>query len=66
LLHGTEQLPARAAVLTRLRAEVVLDAVISSGRAVVEVAAVHGLAWWTVQHTVNVAAVTSGLEGRLE
>jgi transposase len=52
----TEQLPARARCLTRLR-EAVLDAVIGSGRAVDEVAAAYGLAWWTVQATVNTAAV---------
>ncbi|MGH3461311.1 MAG: ISL3 family transposase [Kribbellaceae bacterium] len=52
----TEQLPVRARCLTRLR-EAVLDAVVGSGRAVDEVAGAYGLAWWTVQHTVNAAAV---------
>ena len=34
-----------------------LAAVIDSGRAVAEVAAAFGVAWWTVQATVNAAAV---------
>ena len=34
-----------------------LAAVIDSGRAVAEVAADYGVAWWTVQATVNAAAV---------
>lgn len=33
------------------------DAVIDSGRAVSEVAGAFGVAWWTVQATVNAAAV---------
>src|SRR5215213_10307356 len=52
----TTQLPARARCTTRLRTAV-LDAAIGSGRAVAEVAAAHGVAWWTVQATVNAAAV---------
>jgi transposase len=52
----SEQLPARARCTTRLRTAV-LDAVIDSGRAVAEVAADYGVAWWTVQATVNAAAV---------
>lgn len=54
--QATEQLPPRARCLTRLR-EAVLEAVIGSGRAVEEVASAHGLAWWTVQATINTAAV---------
>ena len=53
---ATTQLPARARCTTRLRAAV-LGAVIDSGRAVAEVAADYGVAWWTVQATVNAAAV---------
>jgi len=53
---ATAELPARARCTTRLRAAV-LDAVIGSGRAVAEVAAAHGVAWWTAQATVNAAAV---------
>jgi transposase len=52
----TAELPVRARCTTRLRTAV-LDAVIDSGRAVSEVAAAHGVAWWTVQATVNAAAV---------
>jgi transposase len=53
---ATEQLPVRARCTTRLRTAL-LSAVIDSGRAVAEVAAEHGVAWWTVQATVNTAAV---------
>ena len=53
---ATDQLPARARYTTRLRTAL-LAAVIDSGRAVAEVAADHGVAWWTVQATVNAAAV---------
>ena len=53
---ATEQLPVRARCTTRLRTAL-LSAVIDSGRAVAEVAADHGVAWWTVQATVNAAAV---------
>jgi transposase len=53
---ATEELPLRARCTTRLKAAL-LDAVIESGRAVAEVAADHGVAWWTVQATVNTAAV---------
>jgi len=52
----TEQVPSRAKATTRLRAAV-LEAVICSGRAVLEVAAAHGIAWWTVQACVNAAAL---------
>jgi transposase len=53
---ATEQLPARARCTTRLKTAL-LDAVINSGRAVSEVAADLRVAWWTVQATVNAAAV---------
>jgi transposase len=53
---ATEQLPVRARCTTRLRTAL-FSAVIDSGRAVAEVAADHGVAWWTVQSTVNAAAV---------
>ena len=53
---ATEQLPARARCTTRLKAAL-LAAVIDSGRAVWEVAADLRVAWWTVQATVNAAAV---------
>jgi transposase len=53
---ATEQLPARARCTTRLKTAL-LDAVINSGRAVSEVAADLGVAWWTVQATVDAAAV---------
>jgi transposase len=53
---ATGQLPSRSRCTTRLKTAV-LGAVIDSGRAVAEVAAEHGVAWWTVQATVNAAAV---------
>lgn len=53
---ASAQLPVRARCTTRLRTAV-LDAVIGSGRAVSEVAANFKVAWWTVQATVNAAAV---------
>jgi len=53
---ATAELPARARCTTRLRTAL-LAAVIDSGRAVAEVAADHGVAWWTVQATVNAAVV---------
>ncbi len=53
---ATEQLPARARCTTRLKTAV-LNALIESGRAVAEVAPDYGVAWWTVQATVNAAAV---------
>jgi transposase len=53
---ATEQFPVRARCTTRLRTAL-LSAVIDSGRAVAEVAAEHGVAWWTVQATVNAAAM---------
>jgi len=43
--------------VTRLRAAV-LDAVVASGRAVDEVAAAFGVAWWTVQAVLNAAVMT--------
>lgn len=52
----TDQLPVRARCTTRLKVAV-LEAVISSGRAVSEVAAAHQVAWWTVQTAVSAAAV---------
>lgn len=51
----SDQVPLRARVTTRLR-QAVLEAVASAGRVVAEVAATHGLSWWTVQKTVNAAA----------
>lgn len=53
----TEQLPARARCLTRLR-EALLEAVVSAGRAVDEIAAAHQVAWWTVQTVINAATLT--------
>jgi transposase len=53
---ATEQLPPRARSTTRLKTAL-LAAVIDSGRAVSEVASDYGVAWWTVQATVNAAAV---------
>jgi len=53
---ATPELPARARCTTRLKTAL-LDAVIDSGRAVAEVAAAYRVAWWTVQATVNAAAV---------
>ena len=44
----TDEVPLRARVRSRLRA-VVLEAVVSAGRVVAEVAGAHGLSWWTVQ-----------------
>jgi transposase len=54
--QATEQLPARARCLARLR-EHLADAVLDSGRAVEEVAASYGVAWWTVQDAVDAAVV---------
>jgi transposase len=51
----TDEVPLRARVTTRLR-QAVLEAVVSAGRVVAEVAGAHGLSWWTVQRTVNAAA----------
>jgi transposase len=53
----TDQLPARARCLTRLRAAV-LEAVIGSGRAVEEIASAFAVAWWTVQSVLNAAVMT--------
>lgn len=53
----TDQLPARARCLTRLRTAI-LHALVGSGRAVEEVAAAFGVAWWTVQTTVLAAVMT--------
>jgi transposase len=52
----TEQVPLRARVTTRLR-QLVLDAVVTGGRAVSSVAAEHQLGWWTVMGMVNAAAL---------
>jgi transposase len=53
----TDQLPARARCLSRLKAAL-LAAVVGSGRAVEEVAAAFGVAWWTVQTVVTAAVMT--------
>lgn len=53
----TDQLPFRARCLTRLRDQLV-EAVIDSGRAVQEVSAAFGVAWWTVQAAINARGVT--------
>jgi transposase len=55
-IAATDQLPLRARCTTRLRTAL-LAAAIDSGRAVAEVAADFRVAWWTVQATVNAAAV---------
>jgi transposase len=52
----TAQVPPRARTTGRLL-EAVLAAVTGAGRAVSEVAAAHGVSWWTVQTIVNAAAV---------
>ncbi|MBA3905923.1 MAG: ISL3 family transposase [Pseudonocardiales bacterium] len=52
----SDEVPLRARTTTRLRV-VVLDAVVRAGRVVSEVAAGHGLSWWTVQRTVLAASV---------
>ena len=49
-------MPFRARCTTRLR-QAALDAVTGAGRAVGEVAAAYGVAWWTVQKAVNAAAL---------
>jgi transposase len=51
----SDQVPLRARLTTRPRA-VVLEAVVTAGRVVAEVAAAHDLSWWTVQKVVNAAA----------
>jgi len=53
----TEQLPARARCVARLR-NALLEAVLNAGRAVDEIAAAHGVAWWTVQAVINAATLT--------
>ena len=50
-----EQVPRRDRVTSRERA-VVLEAVVSAGRVVAEVAGAHGVSCWTARHTVNTAA----------
>jgi transposase len=55
-IAATDQLRLRARCTTRLRTAL-LAAVIDSGRAVAEVAADFRVAWWTVQATINAAAV---------
>ncbi len=55
-VEASDQVPPRARTTTRLRG-VVLDAVVRTGRVVSEVAATHGVSWWTVQRTVLAAAV---------
>jgi transposase len=52
----TEQVPLRARVTTRLR-QLVLDQVVTEGRAICRVAAEHALSWWTVQGLVSAAAL---------
>jgi len=51
----TTQVPIRARCTVRLR-EAMLKAVTWAGRAVLEVAASFGVAWWTVQAVINTAA----------
>jgi transposase len=52
----TDQVPPRARVTTRLR-QLVLDQVVTEGRAISRVAAEHALGWWTVQGLVDAAAL---------
>jgi len=52
----TDQIPLRARVTARLRL-LVLDAVVTGGRAVSSVAVEHALGWWTVMGMVNAAAL---------
>lgn len=54
-VETSEEVPLRARVTTRLR-KAALGAVAGAGRAVSEVAATYGVAWWTVQRSVNAAA----------
>jgi len=51
----TRQVPTRARCTTRMKVAV-LEAVAWAGRAVLEVAASFGVAWWTVQAVINTAA----------
>lgn len=51
----SDEVPARARLTTRLRTAM-LEAVIGAGRVVAEVAAAHGVTWWTVQSCLNAAA----------
>lgn len=55
--QATDELPLRARCSRRLREQLV-EAAIDSGRAIGEVAAAFGVAWWTVQNAVDAAAVT--------
>ena len=57
-LEDVEQLPARARVSTRLKVKVAA-AVSTTNRSVSEVAADHGIAWWTVHRILVKAAPTS-------
>lgn len=54
-VETSEEVPLRARVTTRLR-QAALEAVTGAGRAVSEVAAAYGVAWWTLQRSVNAAA----------
>lgn len=53
--EATVQVPARARSTRRLHAALVA-AVVSSGRAVTETAAPHGVSWWLVQKALTTAA----------
>ncbi|MDI3213096.1 transposase family protein [Arthrobacter sp. AL12] len=54
--EATPQVPRRARSTRRLR-ETVLDAVITSGRAVSETAVAFGVSWWLVQQVISQAAL---------
>jgi transposase len=51
---STAELPLRARCTSRLR-QALLTAVVDQGQPVDQVARNHGVAWWTVQNTVNTA-----------
>lgn len=54
--EATPQVPGRARSTRRLR-QTVLDAVITSGRAVSETAMAFGISWWLVQQVIGQAAL---------
>lgn len=53
--EATLEVPRRARSTRRLR-DMLVSAVIDSGRAATEAAAAHGVSWWLVQRALNMAA----------
>ena len=53
--EATVEVPRRARSIRRLP-DMLVSAVIDSGRAATEAAAAHGVSWWLVQRALNMAA----------